>query len=113
MFFRGRSILFKEQGEVLLLRFANDLEELAKVEGMPSLEGKKMFLYLAPKKAGVAKKSQQARDREASEAEAKEVARQQQQAAVDEKPANGGLFANAKISADALKKLTEETEDEG
>ncbi|MBQ2210786.1 MAG: translation initiation factor IF-3 [Prevotella sp.] len=113
VFFRGRSILFKEQGEVLLLRFANDLEELAKVEGMPSLEGKKMFLYLAPKKAGVAKKSQQARDREASEAEAKEVARQQQQAAVDEKPANGGLFANAKISADALKKLTEETEDEG
>ena len=113
VFFRGRSILFKEQGEVLLLRFANDLEELAKVEGMPSLEGKKMFLYLAPKKAGVAKKSQQARDREASEAEAKEVARQQQQTVVDEKPANGGLFANAKISADALKKLTEETEDEG
>ena len=113
VFFRGRSILFKEQGEVLLLRFANDLEELAKVEGMPSLEGKKMFLYLAPKKAGVAKKSQQARDREASEAEAKEIARQQQQSVADEKPANGGLFANAKISADALKKLTEETEDEG
>ena len=72
VFFRGRSILFKEQGEVLLLRFANDLEEYGKVEGMPSLEGKKMFLYLAPKKAGVAKKSQQARDREAIEAEAKE-----------------------------------------
>lgn len=64
VFFRGRSILFKEQGEVLLLRFANDLEEYGKVEHMPSLEGKKMFLYLAPKKAGVAKKSQQARDRE-------------------------------------------------
>jgi translation initiation factor IF-3 len=44
VFFRGRSILFKEQGEVLLLRFANDLEEVGKVEGMPSLEGKKMFL---------------------------------------------------------------------
>ena len=73
VFFRGRSILFKEQGEVLLLRFANDLEEYGKVEGMPSLEGKKMFLYLAPKKAGVAKKSQQARDREAIEAEAKET----------------------------------------
>jgi translation initiation factor IF-3 len=104
VFFRGRSILFKEQGEVLLLRFANDLEEYGKVEGMPSLEGKKMFLYLAPKKAGVAKKSQQARDREAIEAEAKETAKQQ----AEEKPSNGGLFANAKISADALKKLTEE-----
>ena len=47
VFFRGRSILFKEQGEVLLLRFANDLEEYGKVEQMPSLEGKKMFLYLS------------------------------------------------------------------
>ena len=106
VFFRGRSILFKEQGEVLLLRFANDLEEYGKVEGMPSLEGKTMFLYLAPKKAGVAKKSQQARDREAIEAEAKETAKQQ----AEEKPSNGGLFANAKISADALKKLTETEE---
>jgi len=108
VFFRGRSILFKEQGEVLLLRFANDLEEYGKVEGMPSLEGKKMFLYLAPKKAGVAKKSQQARDREASETEAKESAAKQ---VAGEKPQNGGLFANAKISADALKTLTEESED--
>ena len=108
VFFRGRSILFKEQGEVLLLRFANDLEEVGKVESMPSLEGKKMFLYLAPKKAGVAKKSQQARDREAIEAEQKS---QKSQAEVDvEAPANGGLFANAKISADALKKLTETDE---
>ena len=48
VFFRGRSILFKEQGEVLLLRFANDLEEYGKVEQMPALEGKKMFLYIAP-----------------------------------------------------------------
>ena len=113
VFFRGRSILFKEQGEVLLLRFANDLEEFGKVESMPSLEGKKMFLYLAPKKAGVAKKSQQARDREASVQEEKEAARQQQAAkqADAEAPANGGLFANAKISADALKKLTEENDD--
>ena len=110
VFFRGRSILFKEQGEVLLLRFANDLEEVGKVESMPSLEGKKMFLYLAPKKAGVAKKSQQARDREASEAELKE--QKQQARDIDaETPANGGLFANAKISADARKKLTE-TEEE-
>ena len=110
VFFRGRSILFKEQGEVLLLRFANDLEEWGKVESMPSLEGKKMFLYLAPKKAGVAKKSQQARDREASAQEAKEAARQQLEAIDTETPANGGLFANAKISADALKKLTETDE---
>jgi translation initiation factor IF-3 len=112
VFFRGRSILFKEQGEVLLLRFANDLEEYGKVESMPSLEGKKMFLYLAPKKAGVAKKSQQARDREAIATEQREAARQQAAAEPDtEMPSNGGLFANAKISADALKKLTE-TEDE-
>ena len=115
VFFRGRSILFKEQGEVLLLRFANDLEEVGKVESMPSLEGKKMFLYLAPKKAGTKKQSQQARDRVAAEAEAREAKKAQQapQAEQDtEMPANGGLLANAKISADALKKLTEtETED--
>jgi translation initiation factor IF-3 len=107
VFFRGRSILFKEQGEVLLLRFANDLEEYGKVESMPSLEGKKMFLYLAPKKAGVAKKSQQKRDNERREAESKEAERIVEEA---EAPANGGLFANAKISADALKKLTENEE---
>ena len=76
VFFRGRSILFKEQGEVLLLRFANDLEEVGKVESMPSLEGKKMFIYLAPKKAGIVKKSQQARDREAEALEIKENTRQ-------------------------------------
>ncbi len=113
VFFRGRSILFKEQGEVLLLRFANDLEEVGKVEGMPSLEGKKMFLYLAPKKAGEKKKSQQARDREAAEAEAKEAKKAQAAEEKDidvEMPANGGLFANAKISADALKKLQETEE---
>ena len=113
VFFRGRSILFKEQGEVLLLRFANDLEEVGKVEGMPSLEGKKMFLSLAPKKAGEKKKSQQARDREAAEAEAKEAKKAQQEKAAEagaEMPANGGLFANAKISADALMKLTEDQE---
>ena len=110
VFFRGRSILFKEQGEVLLLRFANDLEEFGKVESMPSLEGKKMFLYLAPKKAGVAKKSQQARDREAEALEQKNAAKLNEEVAETEAPANGGLFANAKISADALKKLTEETD---
>ena len=101
VFFRGRSILFKEQGEVLLLRFANDLEELAKVEQLPKLEGKKMFLYLAPKKAGVAKKSQQKRDREEAEAGAKVAA----DAAAEETKSDSGLFANAKNGADALKKL--------
>ena len=110
VFFRGRSILFKEQGEVLLLRFANDLEEYGKVEQLPQLEGKKMAIFIAPKKAGVAKKSQQKMDREKREAEAKEAARQ----AVEETkevPANGGLFANAKISEEALKKLTEQNEE--
>jgi translation initiation factor IF-3 len=120
VFFRGRSILFKEQGEVLLLRFANDLEEVGKVESMPSLEGKKMFIYLAPKKAGEKKKSQQARDRErlqgsgmATESGTKEAKKAQVQPKEEidtETPANGGLLANAKISADALKKLTETEE---
>ena len=50
VFFKGRSILFKEQGEVLLLRFANDLEDYGKVEQMPVLEGKRMTIMLTPKK---------------------------------------------------------------
>ena len=58
VFFKGRSILFKEQGEVLLLRFENDLEEIAKVESMPILEGKRMSIMLAPKKPGTPKKAQ-------------------------------------------------------
>ena len=52
VFFKGRSILFKEQGEVLLLRFANDLEDYGKVEQLPVLEGKRMIIMLTPKKAG-------------------------------------------------------------
>ena len=100
VFFRGRSILFKEQGEVLLLRFANDLEEYAKVEQLPRLEGKKMFLFLAPKKAGVAKQSQQKRDRLAAEAAAKEENAQK----AAEQAEKNGLLANAK-GGDALKKL--------
>lgn len=102
VFFRGRSILFKEQGEVLLLRFANDLEEYAKVEQLPKLEGKKMFLFLAPKKAGVAKQSQQKRDRLAAEAKAKEEAKAQ----AAENAEKNGLLANAK-GGDALRKLAE------
>jgi len=50
VFFRGRSIVFKEQGELLLARFANDLEECGKPESMPKLEGKRMIMILAPKK---------------------------------------------------------------
>jgi len=50
VFFKGRSILFKEQGEVLLLRFATELEDYAKVDQLPALEGKKMIIMLSPKK---------------------------------------------------------------
>ncbi len=83
VFFRGRSILFKEQGEVLLLRFASDLEDYGKVEAMPKLEGKKMFLFLSPKKSSNTKKSQQRVDREKRDAEqqAAEAAEQQRRAA--------------------------------
>ena len=49
VFFKGRSILFKEKGEILLLKLAQDLEELAKVEQLPRLEGKRMTMFLAPK----------------------------------------------------------------
>ena len=56
VFFKGRSILFKEQGEVLLLRFANDLEEYGKLDQMPVLEGKRMTIMLSPKKPGSKKK---------------------------------------------------------
>ncbi len=69
VFFKGRSILFKEQGEVLLLRFANDLEEYGKVEQMPVLEGKRMILFIAPKKGPVAKKA----DSDATETEVVET----------------------------------------
>ena len=55
VFFKGRSILFKEQGEVLLLRFANDLEEYAKLDQMPVLEGKRMTIMLSPKKSASSK----------------------------------------------------------
>ena len=51
VFFKGRSILFKEQGEILLLRFAQDVEELGKVEQLPKLEGKRMIMFIAPKAA--------------------------------------------------------------
>ncbi len=50
VFFRGRSIVYKEQGEILLLRFAQELEEFGKVEQLPLLEGKNMRMIIAPKK---------------------------------------------------------------
>ncbi|MGC6480419.1 MAG: translation initiation factor IF-3 [Flavobacteriaceae bacterium] len=50
VFFKGRSIVFKEQGQILLLRLAQDLEELGKVEQLPKLEGKRMTMFIAPKK---------------------------------------------------------------
>ncbi|MFC4401213.1 translation initiation factor IF-3 [Mariniflexile soesokkakense] len=50
VFFKGRSIVFKEQGQILLLRLAQDLEEFGKVEQMPQLEGKRMTMFIAPKK---------------------------------------------------------------
>lgn len=78
VFFRGRSILFKEQGEVLLLRFANDLEDLGKVEMMPVLEGKRMTIMLTPLKPAQkkdkavpepSKKERKAAERAAAEAQ--------------------------------------------
>ena len=80
VFFKGRSILFKEQGEVLLLRFAADLEDYGKVEQMPQLEGKRMIMFIAPKKqaAAMAKKAD---TEEMSEPEAAPVKKAPQQKA--------------------------------
>ena len=50
VFFKGRSIIFKEQGQILLLRLAQDLEEFGKVEQLPKLEGKRMIMFINPKK---------------------------------------------------------------
>jgi len=51
VFFKGRSIIFKEQGQILLLKLAQELEEYVKVEQSPKLEGKRMIMFIAPKKA--------------------------------------------------------------
>lgn len=72
VFFRGRSILFKEQGEVLLLRFANDLEDYGRLESMPVLEGKRMTIMMAPLKPG-AKKSAPKQDNQKQKAPKPEV----------------------------------------
>ena len=52
VFFKGRSIIFKEQGQILLLKLAQELEEFGKVEQLPKLEGKRMIMFIAPKKVG-------------------------------------------------------------
>ena len=98
-----RVIPMNDRGEL-------DLEEYGKVEQMPALEGKKMFLYLSPKKAGVAKKSQQKMDRERREAEAKNSQKADAANANNDAPKGGGLFDNAKNGADILKKLSGENE---
>ena len=50
VFFKGRTIIYKDNGKIILLRFAQELEELAKVEQLPKLEGKRMIMILSPKK---------------------------------------------------------------
>ncbi len=51
VFFKGRTIIYKEKGELILLRFAQEIEEYGKVEQMPKLEGKRMIMLVSPKKA--------------------------------------------------------------
>ena len=87
VFFKGRSIVFKEQGEVLLLRLANDLEDVGKVESMPSLEGKKMIIMLAPKKPGSGnqKKKEQQKQQAAQQA-APQAAPAPQEVVAEETP---------------------------
>ena len=62
VFFKGRSIIYKEQGQILLLRLAQDLEDYGKVEALPVLEGKRMIMYIAPKKAKTSQPVQKAKD---------------------------------------------------
>lgn len=73
VFFRGRSILFKEQGEVLLLRFASDLEDIGKVEMMPVLEGKRMSIMIAPLKAAQKKEQKPHKEKPQKRAEIRTV----------------------------------------
>ena len=69
VFFRGRSIVFKDQGELLLLRFAQDLEDYAKVDQMPKLEGKRMIMMFSPKKQSGKKKENKAETKPQSKPE--------------------------------------------
>ncbi len=72
VFFKGRSILFKEQGEILLLRFAKDLEDYGKLDMMPVLEGKRMTIMVSPKKAAPVKKEKPAQPKPANNEEKSE-----------------------------------------
>lgn len=83
VFFKGRSILFKEQGEVLLLRFATELEDYAKVDQLPQLEGKKMIIMLSPKKQPIkaAPKKVEEKGKEDKKAEKTEKAEEKQEEA--------------------------------
>lgn len=83
VFFKGRSILFKEQGEVLLLRFATELEDYAKVDQLPQLEGKKMIIMLSPKKQPVkaAPKKAEEKGKEDKKVVSTEKAEEQQEEA--------------------------------
>ncbi|MEP7268189.1 MAG: translation initiation factor IF-3 [Saprospiraceae bacterium] len=56
VFFKGRSVIFKDRGELLLLKFIKELDDLASCESLPKLEGKKMFILLSPRKGGGGKK---------------------------------------------------------
>ncbi len=95
--FVGRSIVFKERGEILLLKFAQALEDLAKVEQLPKLEGKRMFLYLAPKAAVVAKAAAAAAAKPA--ASDKDKGDKKAKPAADAKPAEA--TADAVVAAPA------------
>ena len=65
VFFKGRSIIYKDQGQILLLKLATDLEEYGKVEAMPVLEGKRMIMFIAPKKAKTSQPVPKAKDAQA------------------------------------------------
>ena len=62
VFFKGRSIIYKDQGQILLLKLATDLEEYGKVEAMPVLEGKRMIMFIAPKKSKSTQPAPKAKD---------------------------------------------------
>lgn len=83
VFFRGRSILFKEQGEVLLLRFANDLEEYGKVETMPLLEGKRMIIMISPLKS-TPKKEKPAKNSESKPVEKEQPIKSEEEISSEE-----------------------------
>ena len=65
VFFKGRSIIYKDQGQILLLKLATDLEEYGKVEAMPVLEGKRMIMFIAPKKAKTSQPAPKAKEAQA------------------------------------------------